>query len=125
MITQRPWDEVTTPALRRSRAAAAKDAAPPSAAEKKAKDAMLQHYAKRYLPEIGAMMQRVPRALLLVFKTNDCLRGIGHSLGAPPVADVATAVAAADAMRRERRSTWGDHKKVRLRLWAAARMAER
>ena len=35
----------------------------------------------RYLPEITVVLSRVPREMLLVFKTNDLLRGIEASLG--------------------------------------------
>ncbi|GIY17131.1 aarF domain-containing protein kinase 1 [Caerostris darwini] len=37
--------------------------------------------AANYLPEITAVLSRVPREMLLVFKTNDLLRGIEGSLG--------------------------------------------
>ena len=35
----------------------------------------------RYLPEIASVLNKVPRELLLIFKTNDLLRGIEYSLG--------------------------------------------
>ncbi|MPC15585.1 putative aarF domain-containing protein kinase 1 [Portunus trituberculatus] len=36
--------------------------------------------AAKYLPEISAVLSRVPRQMLLIFKTNDLLRGIEFSL---------------------------------------------
>lgn len=36
--------------------------------------------AAKYLPEISAVLNRVPRQMLLIFKTNDLLRGIEFSL---------------------------------------------
>ncbi|MCL4130195.1 UNVERIFIED_CONTAM: hypothetical protein GTU68_059519, partial [Idotea baltica] len=36
--------------------------------------------AAKYLPEIAEVLNRVPRQMLLIFKTNDLLRGIEHSL---------------------------------------------
>ncbi|RXG73307.1 putative aarF domain-containing protein kinase 1 [Armadillidium vulgare] len=36
--------------------------------------------AAKYLPEIAEVLNRVPRQMLLIFKTNDLLRGIEYSL---------------------------------------------
>lgn len=36
--------------------------------------------AAKYFPEISAVLSRVPRQMLLIFKTNDLLRGIEFSL---------------------------------------------
>ncbi|CAL4073786.1 unnamed protein product, partial [Meganyctiphanes norvegica] len=36
--------------------------------------------AAKYLPEIAAVLNRVPREMLLILKTNDLLRGIEYSL---------------------------------------------
>jgi hypothetical protein len=33
-----------------------------------------QDYASQYAREIGELLQRMPRPLLLLLKTNDCLR---------------------------------------------------
>lgn len=35
----------------------------------------------RYLPEITQLLDKVPRQLVLILKTNDLLRGVEHSLG--------------------------------------------
>lgn len=35
----------------------------------------------RYLPEITQLLDKVPRQLVLILKTNDLLRGIEHTLG--------------------------------------------
>lgn len=40
-------------------------------------------YAKEYLDEIQVVLRKIPRELLLILKTNDCLRAIDISLGAP------------------------------------------
>ncbi|KAG8188058.1 hypothetical protein JTE90_009931 [Oedothorax gibbosus] len=41
----------------------------------------IKNNAAMYLPEITVLLSRVPREMLLVFKTNDLLRGIECSLG--------------------------------------------
>ena len=41
----------------------------------------IQEEVGRYLPEIASVLNKVPRELLLIFKTNDLLRGIEYSLG--------------------------------------------
>jgi aarF domain-containing kinase len=40
-------------------------------------------YAQEYLLEINKVLSKVPRQLLLLFKTNDCLRSIDSTLKAP------------------------------------------
>jgi len=37
-------------------------------------------YVGSYLPQISEVLGRVPRPMLLIFKTNDLLRGIEFSL---------------------------------------------
>jgi hypothetical protein len=44
---------------------------------------VLQAYAAHYGKEIGALLGRLPRELLLLLKTNDCLRSVDASLGNP------------------------------------------
>lgn len=44
---------------------------------------MIQGYAQIYARQIGEMLLRMPRPLLLLLKTNDCLRSVDLSLGAP------------------------------------------
>lgn len=41
----------------------------------------IQTYAKQYSKEITELLLKIPRALLLLLKTNDCLRAIDTSLG--------------------------------------------
>jgi aarF domain-containing kinase len=45
---------------------------------------MIRGYAQQYLPEIIAMLDTVPRQMLLLFKMNDCLRHIDYALRTPP-----------------------------------------
>ncbi|KAK9153512.1 hypothetical protein Sjap_000992 [Stephania japonica] len=40
----------------------------------------LQMYASQYFPEISELLRRLPRVILLLLKTNDCLRAVNNSL---------------------------------------------
>jgi aarF domain-containing kinase len=33
-----------------------------------------------YLPQISEILDRVPRPMIMIFKTNDLLRGVEHAL---------------------------------------------
>jgi aarF domain-containing kinase len=44
---------------------------------------MLRNYARQYRREISTLLRRIPRELLLLLKTNDCLRSIDACLGRP------------------------------------------
>lgn len=52
---------------------------------------MLQGYAAIYMKQISDLLLRMPRPLLLLLKTNDCLRSVDLSLGAPVNTFVITA----------------------------------
>lgn len=67
MITARSWTAVTKGIEKTGT----------SSDEKKE----IRDNAARYLPEITNVLSKVPREMLLVFKTNDLLRGIEGSLG--------------------------------------------
>ncbi|CAD5182440.1 unnamed protein product [Musa acuminata subsp. malaccensis] len=40
----------------------------------------LQMYASLYFPQISELLRRLPRVILLMLKTNDCLRAVNHVL---------------------------------------------
>jgi len=40
----------------------------------------LQNYASLYFTEISELLRRLPRVILLMLKTNDCLRAVSHAL---------------------------------------------
>uniref|UniRef100_A0A7C9ANF1 ABC1 atypical kinase-like domain-containing protein n=2 Tax=Opuntia streptacantha TaxID=393608 RepID=A0A7C9ANF1_OPUST len=40
----------------------------------------LQMYASMYLPQISELLRRLPRVILLMLKTNDCLRAVNNAL---------------------------------------------
>lgn len=41
----------------------------------------IQGYAAQFAKEISNMLRRIPRPLLLLLKTNDCLRTVDSCLG--------------------------------------------
>ena len=41
----------------------------------------VHRYAQQFAADAAKLLQRVPRALLLLLKTNDCLRSVDASLG--------------------------------------------
>jgi hypothetical protein len=45
--------------------------------------AMVRQYARQYHRDIGELLRRIPRELLLLLKANDCLRSIDAVLGRP------------------------------------------
>ncbi|XP_054715249.1 aarF domain-containing protein kinase 1-like [Uloborus diversus] len=67
MITARSWTAVTKGI----------EKVKPTSEEKKE----IRSNAANYLPEITTVLSKVPREMLLIFKTNDLLRGIEGSLG--------------------------------------------
>ncbi|XP_072032630.1 aarF domain-containing protein kinase 1-like [Amphiura filiformis] len=66
MLTARSWNSVTTGI----------DKVTPNQAE----DQEIQESVGNYLPEISSILNKVPRQMLLLFKTNDLLRGIEFAL---------------------------------------------
>lgn len=40
----------------------------------------LQMYASTYFPQISELLRRLPRVILLMLKTNDCLRSVNNAL---------------------------------------------
>lgn len=59
-------------------------------------------YARKYQAEISELLRRVPRELLLLLKTNDCLRSIDAELGRPLNAISITARACCRALSEDR-----------------------
>ncbi|XP_004584631.2 aarF domain-containing protein kinase 1 isoform X2 [Ochotona princeps] len=67
MLTARSWDSVNKGISQ----------APVTASE----DSEIRNNAANYLPQISQLLNHVPRQMLLIFKTNDLLRGIEAALG--------------------------------------------
>eukprot|EP00887_Chlorella_sp_A99_P007308 scaffold2.g7308.t1 len=74
MLTQRPWEVIT----KRRGDADACLALKHTAEERRE----IQEYASQYAQQIGDLLLRIPRPLLLLLKTNDCLRAVDLALGA-------------------------------------------
>jgi len=66
-------------------------------------------YASEHAGDINALLARLPRELLLLLKTNDCLRSLDRSLGVSPANSfVATAAAVKEALfEAGRGDEWG------------------
>jgi len=74
MLTLKPWDEV---------AGMETDLDRLQAKNTQGEKLMVQSYCYLYMHEILALMRTVPSDLLLVFKTNDCLRHLDRILHTP------------------------------------------
>jgi len=72
MLTMRPWDDITSGDVNRLKGKG-------TAGESE----MLKAYAKRYFKDIVALLGRVDSEMLLLLKTNDCLRHLDKALGRP------------------------------------------
>ncbi|KAK9803104.1 hypothetical protein WJX73_003925 [Symbiochloris irregularis] len=62
----------------------------------------LQGYAAQFAQQISALLWKVPQEVLLLLKTNDCLRSIDHALGQPVNTFVITARTCSKAISRHR-----------------------
>lgn len=82
MLTSRPFDEI----IERSQNGGSlftkhkKHGRPGDEGDK----AMIRGYAQKYFADIIAMLDTVPRQMLLLFKMNDCLRHVDYALDIPP-----------------------------------------
>mmetsp|Transcript_2372 Transcript_2372/g.3389 ORF Transcript_2372/g.3389 Transcript_2372/m.3389 type:complete len:678 (-) Transcript_2372:1160-3193(-) len=74
MLMSRPFDEVVERSKTNSFTAKIK-------IDAKSDAAMIRGYAQQYIGEIIKLLDKVPRQMLLLFKMNDCLRHIDHTLG--------------------------------------------
>lgn len=72
LLTQRPWDDITSADMSRLQSSGSRG-----------DSVMIQAYADRYFKEIVALLGQVPSELLLLFKTADCLKHLDRHLGAP------------------------------------------
>ncbi|KAL5568559.1 hypothetical protein UlMin_025134 [Ulmus minor] len=69
ILTMRPWNRVVDPAV--DHLVIQGDDGDRSE---------LQMYASQYFPQISELLRRLPRVILLMLKTNDCLRAVNNSL---------------------------------------------
>ncbi|KAF8009901.1 hypothetical protein BT93_J0776 [Corymbia citriodora subsp. variegata] len=69
ILTMRPWNRVIDPAV---------DHLVIQGSESDRSE--LQMYASQYFSEISELLRRLPRVILLMLKTNDCLRSVNNAL---------------------------------------------
>jgi len=111
MLTSRPFDEVIE--RNKTKSFTAKDSI-----DANSDVAMIRGYAQQYLKEIIQMLDKVPRQMLLLFKMNDCLRHIDHSLGSPANTTVIAGKYAAEAVySHEKEGTSMNSISSRIKLW--------
>ncbi|XP_008785348.1 putative ABC1 protein At2g40090 isoform X2 [Phoenix dactylifera] len=73
VLTMRPWSRVIDPSVDHL------------VLEGKDSDrSELQMYASQYFSQISELLRRLPRVILLMLKTNDCIRAVTHALIAYP-----------------------------------------
>ncbi len=72
MLTMKPWDDIVSDDMSRLKSKGTKGEAE-----------MLRSYAKKYMKEVIGLLGAVPSEMLLLLKTNDCLRHLDRSLGVP------------------------------------------
>ncbi|XP_010517404.1 PREDICTED: putative ABC1 protein At2g40090 [Camelina sativa] len=89
----------------------------------------LQMYASQYFSEISELLRRLPRVILLMLKTNDCLRSVnnelmqGSSLESFLIIGKVSSQAVLEAKRSEKKSLmkwlkiWLEGFSVEARLW--------
>ncbi|KAK7281154.1 hypothetical protein RIF29_08885 [Crotalaria pallida] len=69
VLTMRPWNRVVDPSM---------DHLVIQGNESDRSE--LQMYASEYVHEISELLRRIPRVILLMLKTNDCLRAVNNAL---------------------------------------------
>lgn len=74
MLTQRPWELIEAGSAKLDHLTVPTDAK---------SRAQLAGYAAQYAGDIARLLLRMPRELLLLLKTNDCLRSLDATLGQP------------------------------------------
>ncbi|KAG5182505.1 hypothetical protein JKP88DRAFT_255919 [Tribonema minus] len=75
---------------------------------------------QQYFAEIQQLLARVPRDLLLLLKTNDCLRHIDRALGAPVNTFLVAARIAVDVLEQEELNNSSAHTVGGRVHWGAA-----
>ncbi|XP_020274173.1 putative ABC1 protein At2g40090 isoform X2 [Asparagus officinalis] len=69
ILTMRPWNRIINPSVDHLVLEGSND-----------NRSELQMYASQYFPQISELLRRLPRVILLLLKTNDCLRAVSHTL---------------------------------------------
>lgn len=90
MLTMRPWDDIVN-----------EDREKLKGKNTKGESEMLKAYAQKYFKEIVTLLGRVDSKMLLLMKTNDCLRHLDRRLGAPINTTKIAAGVIADVLHEE------------------------
>ena len=90
MLTMRPWDDIVSDDMGRLKSK-----------NTKGEQEMLKAYARRYFKDITILLSSIPTPLLLVLKTNDCLRHLDRKLGTPINTASVVAQITADVILKE------------------------
>ncbi|XP_020539804.1 putative ABC1 protein At2g40090 [Jatropha curcas] len=118
ILTMRPWNRVVDPAV---------DHLVIQGNESELSE--LQMYASQYFHEISELLRRLPRVILLMLKTNDCLRTVnnsllqGSSLETFFIIGKVSSEAVLEAKKLQRKSflswldVWMDEILLEIRLW--------
>lgn len=77
-----------------------------------------QMYAQQYAREISDLLVRMPRPLLLLLKTNDCLRSVSTALGDPVNTYAITARFCARALAEDPAKALRHGWRARWALWS-------
>jgi len=112
LVTARPFDEI----IERSKTGGLNKPNRHQSSSKTDKTVM-SGYAQQFLGEILEMLARIPRQMLLLLKTSDCLRHIDNTLGSPTNTLVVTGSYAALAVYKEgmrKASSWSGKFRVFL-----------
>ena len=72
ILTMKPWDEIVGKDINRLQAKSTKGDA-----------VMMSIYAEKYFKQINLVLGKVPSDMLLLLKTNDCLRHLDRLLKNP------------------------------------------
>ena len=72
MLTMKPWDDIVSDDMGRLKSKGTRG-----------ESEMLKSYAKKYFKDIVGLLGTVPPEMLLLLKTNDCLRHLDTALGVP------------------------------------------
>ena len=99
LVTARPFDEI----IERSKNRWGK---PRDKLNKRVDKTVMAGYAQRFLRQIMDLLARIPREMLLLLKTNDCLRHIDIALGSPANTMLVTGRYAAAAVYHHERGWW-------------------
>lgn len=119
LVTSRPFDEII------ERSKTGNLSKPKEPRTSKVDKVVMTGYARRFLGDIFELLAKVPRPMLLLLKTNDCLRHIDNSLGSPANTLLVNGSYAATAVYRNDSKNgswwsgfrvWLDYIKVLLRI---------